>query len=139
MTTTRFGRQQLRIMLVLWEKGQATAREIAEVLNRAGPMAHSTVQTLLRSLEKKGAITHDVEQGAYGIGTFIYRPLKNQETARSNATRSVLDRLFDGSPEELISYLLEHEHFTPDERGAIRAIIEKLTQTSGKKRRTRKK
>ena len=139
MTSPRFGRQQLRIMLVLWEKGRATAREIAEVLNRAEPIAHSTVQTLLRGLEKKGAITHDVEQGAYGIGTFIYRPLKNQETVRGNATREILERLFDDSPEELISYLLEHEQFTAEEGKAIRAIIEKLTQTSGKKRRTRKR
>ena len=139
MTSPPFGRQQLRIMLVLWDKGRATAREIADALNRAEPMAHSTVQTLLRSLEKKGAITHDVERGAYGIGTFIYRPLENQETVRGNATREILERLFDDSPEELITHLLEHEHFTPEEGKAIRAIIEKLTQTSGKKHRTRNK
>jgi predicted transcriptional regulator len=139
MINPPFGRQQPRIMLVLWDKGQATAREITDTLNQAGPIAHSTVQTLLRGLEKKGAITHDVEQGAYGVRTFVYRPLKNQETVRGNATREILERLFDGSPEELISYLLEHEQFTAEESKAIRAIIDKLTEIPGKKGRTRRK
>ena len=57
MTIPRFGWQQFRIMLVLWERGRATAREITEKLNREEPIAHSTVQALLRQLERKGAIT----------------------------------------------------------------------------------
>ena len=131
MATIRFGRQQFRIMLVLWEKGQATAREITEALNQAGPMAHSTVQTLLRQLEKKGAITHDVEDR-----TFIFRPLRNQEKVRGNATRGLIGRLFDDSPGELIWHLLEHEEITPEEREEIRAIVEELAKKSGKNRRT---
>lgn len=134
MTTTRFGRQQLRIMLVLWEKGQATAREITEALNRDEPLAHSTVQTLLRELEKKGAVTHDVDGR-----TFIFRPLKNQEKVRGNATRDMIGRLFDDSPGELVSHLLEHEQITQREREEIRAILEQSLKRSGKKRRRGKK
>jgi len=134
MTISRFGRQQFRIMLVLWERGRATAREITEALNREEPIAHSTVQTLLRQLEKKGAITHDMEDR-----TFIFRPLRNQDTARGNATRNVLDRLFDGSPAELIWHLLEHEEITPEEREEIRAIVQELVKKSEKKRRKRRK
>ena len=51
MATPRFGRVQLMIMQVLWQKGRASAREITEALNRREPIAHSTVQTLLRKLE----------------------------------------------------------------------------------------
>jgi BlaI family penicillinase repressor len=131
MATSRFGRQQFRIMLVLWEKGRATAREITEALNLHEPITHSTVQTLLRQLEKKGAITHDVDER-----TFIFRPLKNQEKARDNATHEVIDSLFHDSPGELISHLLEHEQITPEEREEIRAIVEELAKKSEKKRRT---
>ena len=132
MTISRFGRQQFRIMLVLWKKGRATAREITEALNREEAIAHSTVQTLLRQLEKKGAITHDVEGR-----TFIFRPLKNQEKVRANAAHNVIGRLFHDSSAELISHLLEHEEITPEEREEIRAIVKELARKSGKKRRTR--
>ena len=134
MAMPRFGRQQLRIMLVLWEKGRATAREVTEALNREEPIAHSTVQTLLRELEKKRAITHDVEGR-----TFIFRPLKNQDPVRSNATPEVIDRLFDKSPGEFISHLLEHQQITSKERREIRSIIEKSTGKSGKKQDKGKK
>ena len=59
MTEPRLGRVQLKIMQVLWEKGRANAREITEALNREAPIAHSTVQTLLRKLEAKGSVAHE--------------------------------------------------------------------------------
>ena len=121
-------------MLVLWKKGRATAREITETLNQDERIAHSTVQTLLRGLERKGAVTHDVRSR-----TFIYLPLKNQEKARGNAAHEVIDRLFDKSPGELISYLLTHEQVTPREREQIRAILEQSLKRSRKKRRRGKK
>ena len=42
------GSVQLRIMRVLWDEGEVTARRITDVLSQAAPIAHSTVQTLLR-------------------------------------------------------------------------------------------
>jgi hypothetical protein len=57
-------------MQALWDRGSATARDITEELNAEEPIAHSTVQTLLRQLQTKGAVTYDVEDR-----TFVYRPL----------------------------------------------------------------
>jgi predicted transcriptional regulator len=54
--TPRLGKVQLQIMQILWQRGQATAKEITDELNRHKPTAHSTVQTLLRKLEDKGAV-----------------------------------------------------------------------------------
>jgi len=123
--TSRFGRTQLRIMLVLWEKGQATAHEIMNVLSQNAPIAESTVRTILSRLEKKGAIRHDVEGR-----TFVFRPLKSQEDVVRNGTRELIEYLFDDSPGELISHLLDRQHFTPQEKEMFRAILEKPS-TSG--------
>jgi BlaI family transcriptional regulator, penicillinase repressor len=60
MSVTRFGKMQLKIMQVLWALGRATARDITGALNRTESVAHSTVQTLLRKLEVKGAVAHEV-------------------------------------------------------------------------------
>lgn len=126
MAVPRFGRVQLLIMQVLWDKGQATAREITDALNETEQIAHSTVQTLLRKLEKKGAIAHDVDDR-----TFIFRPLVAPERVRENATREVVERLFDGSPGGLVSYLLRNERISRGELEQIRSLIEESAEESG--------
>ena len=105
MTAPRLGRVQLKIMQVLWEKGQANAREITDALSRGEPIAHSTVQTLLRKLEAKGVIQHEVRER-----TFIFCPLVQEDRVKQGATRNLLERVFGGSVAELVSYLLQHKH-----------------------------
>ena len=50
MGTMQLGRMQFRIMQVLWDRERVSARDITDALNEAEPVAHSTVQTLLRQL-----------------------------------------------------------------------------------------
>ena len=79
--SVRLGRVQLRIMQVLWEKRRATAKEITDALNADEPTTHSTVQTLLRGLEAKQAIGHQVEGR-----TFIFFPLIKEGQIASSVT-----------------------------------------------------
>ena len=127
MAVPRFGRVQLEIMQILWKKGKATAREITDTMNGSKPTAHSTVQTLLRTLEKKGAVAHDVEHR-----TFIFRPLVQPGGVRRRATRDLVDRIFDGSPGGLVSYLLEHERIPRKELERIRRLIDEPRKPSRK-------
>ena len=110
---------QLAIMQVLWERGRCSARDVTDALNREQPVAHSTVQTLLRKLEAKGAVAHDVEDR-----TFLYYPLAKQTKVTRSATRDLVDRVFGGSVGGLISYLLRHERLPPDELEQIRKLID---------------
>ena len=60
MSEIQLGRMQFRIMQVLWDRGRANAREITDALNESEPVAHSTVQTLLRQLEDgRAEVGHD--------------------------------------------------------------------------------
>ena len=115
----RLGRVQLQMMEVLWRHGRATARQITEELSQAKPIAHSTVQTLLRKLEAKGAVTHDVEDR-----TFLFRPLYAREEITASATRDLLTRVFHGSVYGLVAHLLRNEAISPEERQRLRALIE---------------
>ena len=115
-----FGEQQLRLMRQLWKK-PCNARELTESLNtEAGqtPMAHSTVQTLLRQLEKKGAVNH-VQQGR----TFIFRPMFEESRSLAQATRDFVNRLFSGSVQGLVAHLLESEQVSPAELKKIEKLI----------------
>lgn len=114
----RLGKLQHRMMQILWARGQATAREITAELSRSAPVAHSTVQTLLRKLEAKGAVTHDVEDR-----TFVFRPLFQPSDLKASATRDLLSRLFDGSVSALLTHLLRHEEISPEELEALRRLI----------------
>jgi BlaI family penicillinase repressor len=120
MGAIRLGRVQLRIMRALWDKGRATAREITDQLNAAEPIAHSTVQTLLRGLEEKGSVTHAAEGR-----TFVFLPLVDEQKFKHSATRDLVDRVFDGSAASLVAHLLKHEKVSRQEIEQIRKLIDR--------------
>ena len=121
--SARLGKVGMRIMRVLWARGRATAREITEDLNaqRRGEIAHSTVQTLLRQLEAKGALKHE-EEGR----TWVFVPVVREEEAAQTATRDLLARVFDNSVSGLVAHLLEHETISEAEMQRLRDLIEKV-------------
>jgi BlaI family transcriptional regulator, penicillinase repressor len=110
MPELSFGRVQMRIMQILWAKKRATAREITDAMNEYEPTAHSTVQTLIRTLEQKGAITHDVDDR-----TFVFYPLVKDEKVLLGALREFIDLMFNGSAEGLVAYLVKNDNLSQDE------------------------
>lgn len=117
------GSVQLRIMRVLWEEGEATARRITDAL---APVAHSTVQTLLRKLEKKGAVAHERRER-----TFVFRPLVGESEVTRSAAQDMVARVFQGSISGLVAHLLEHEEVDPAEMARLRALIEAKSREEG--------
>ena len=118
MSSLRFGKVQMRIMQVLWKKKRANAREITDELNKIEPIAHSTVQTLLRKLEAKEAVDHEIDNR-----TFIFYPLVKAEKVTQSALREFVDRIFAGSPSGLVSYLIKHEKISKEDLQKIRQLI----------------
>jgi BlaI family transcriptional regulator, penicillinase repressor len=118
MSSTQLGRVQLLIMQVLWDLNQATAREITDALNLKEPIAHSTVQTLLRGLEDKGSVTHASEGR-----TFIFRPLVDEEKFKQRATSELLQRVFGGDAATLVAHLLKDKSVSRKEIDDIRKLI----------------
>jgi BlaI family transcriptional regulator, penicillinase repressor len=118
MASTQLGRVQLLIMQVLWEKRRATAREITEAINASEPIAHSTVQTLLRGLEEKGSVSHE-EEGR----TFVFFPLVREDKFKQTATRDLLERVFGGNAATLVTHLLKNESVSRQEIEEIRKLI----------------
>ncbi|HQU41740.1 MAG TPA: BlaI/MecI/CopY family transcriptional regulator [Pirellulales bacterium] len=118
MAATRLGRVQLVIMQVLWRRGRATAREITDAIHRREPIAHSTVQTLLRGLEEKGAVSHEAQER-----TFVFFPLVQEHEFKQSATRDVLQRVFGGSVSGLVAHLLKNENVSREEIEEIRKLI----------------
>jgi len=110
---------ELRLMEVLWERGEATVGEVTEALPKRLSLAYSTVLTTLRILEQKGYLRH----GRRGRA-FVYRPTVGRDEARRSAIRYVLSRFFENSPELLLVNVLENEKLDAEELARLRRMIE---------------
>jgi predicted transcriptional regulator len=110
---------ELRLMEVLWNKGSATVSDVLEGLKTKPALAYSTVITTLRILETKGYVNHTKEGRA-----FTYQPLIGRDEARQSAITHLLQRLFEGSPELLVTSLFEDRKISAAEMKRLRALIE---------------
>src|SRR5580692_6316401 len=110
---------ELKLMEVLWDKGSATVSDVLEGLDTKPPLAYSTVITTLRILETKGYVSHKKEGRA-----FTYQPLIGRDEARQSAITHLLQRLFEGSPELLVTSLFEDRKISAAEMKRLRALIE---------------
>ena len=96
-------------------------------MNReTGPVAYSTVQTLLNIMEdKKGLVRHVVEGR-----TFIYFPKKSSERTIRELTRRFIDRVFDGALDRVMVALLDSKPPTPEDLERLRAMIDEAQRQS---------
>ncbi|HEY7498370.1 MAG TPA: BlaI/MecI/CopY family transcriptional regulator [Vicinamibacterales bacterium] len=110
---------EARLMMVLWEKAQATVAEVVSALGSKRPVNYSTVQTMLRILESKGYVTHEKAGRA-----FIYRPLVDERQARRKALKHLVSRLFHNSPSLLVLNLLEDRRIDRRELERVKQLLD---------------
>ena len=110
---------ELRLMQVLWEKGQSTVTEVVAALTTRPKPAYNTVLTLLRIMEKKGFVTHRKDGRA-----FIFVPVIGRTDASRSALNSLINRFFEGSPRLLMLNLLDHEQLSPEALKQLKERIE---------------
>ena len=97
-----FTGRELDIMSVLWEHGPSTAAEVRARLN--DELAYNTVLTMLGILEQKGYLKH-TEEGR----TFIFHPTVDRETAGKSAINRLVETVFAGSDELLLTHLVRDQ------------------------------
>lgn len=112
----RFTARELDVMSVLWERGPSTVAEVRKALDDT--LAYTTVLTVLRILEEKGHVAHTTEGRAHR-----YRPLVERAAAGGSALKRVTQRLFGGSPELLLTRLVEDEDLTHEELERMRDLL----------------
>jgi len=111
---------ELRLMDVLWERGQATVAEVAEALPKELGLAYNTVLTTMRILEEKGYLRHTKEADARA---FVYHPVVGRDEAGRKAVRHLISRFFRNSPELLVLNVLQDEELSDKELERIRQLL----------------
>ncbi|HKP86783.1 MAG TPA: BlaI/MecI/CopY family transcriptional regulator [Blastocatellia bacterium] len=93
---------ELEIMHALWELGSASVREIQERLPEKKRPAYTTVQTIVRRLEDKGAVRKMKKVG----NAFVFEPVVTRKSAHFRLVNELLD-FFGGSARPLMAHLAE--------------------------------
>lgn len=124
MADVQLGDRELEVMTWLWANGSGTVSEVKDGL--ADPLAYTTVLTILRNLEGKGFLRRQDEGRAHR-----YFPRVQQKAARRRALRRLIDTLFLGSPEALLSHLVDEHDLSPAELRRIAKRIGDQSKKSG--------
>ena len=112
-----FTDRELDIMAVLWEKGSGTVAEVREALSE--DFAYTTVLSVLRTLEEKGYVSHTTEGKAHR-----YAPTVEPDIAGRSALNRILDTMFEGSPELLLTQLVSDRRLDKKKLRQLRALLD---------------
>lgn len=112
----RFTPRELDIMDVLWSRGPSTVAEVQAALE--DDLAYTTVLTMLRIMEGKAYVSRSREGRADRYAAEVQR-----QTAGKSALGRVTDRLFGGSPEELLLRLVDRD-LTPEQLRRMRDLLD---------------
>jgi predicted transcriptional regulator len=115
------------VMQVVWERQRLTAEDVRDSLSRTHDLKDSTVRTILRRLEEKGYVMHDVDGR-----TYVYRPRIEPQSVATQQVRSIVDRFCRGSVEQLLVGMVDDELISPDK---LRELAERISQTDAAQKR----
>lgn len=119
-----FTDRELDVMSVLWEIGGGS---VADVRGRMpDDLAYTTVLTILRTLEEKGYVGHTEAGKAYR-----YHPLVERRDAGESVLRRITRKLFNNSPEMLLTHLVSDRGLGDDELRRMQTLLEERLRERG--------
>ena len=107
-----------QLMRLIWDRGPSTAEQVREALRPQHPLKESTVRTLLRRMEEKGFLNHQVEGR-----TYVYRAAVPPQKAAARAVRQIVERFCNGSVEALLVGMVDDRLLDGDE---LQRLADKL-------------
>jgi BlaI family transcriptional regulator, penicillinase repressor len=111
--------RELEVMQVFWKRGEITALEARDELAKAGvDRAYTTVATLIRILADKGFLKQVNEERP-----FSYKAARSHEDVSGRLLSDLVERVFQGSREQLLLRLMEHKKLTAKERARLEEIL----------------
>ena len=113
--------RELEVMQVFWKQGEMTAVEARDRLAAIGlDRAYTTIATLVRILVEKEFL----QQLPGDARPFRFRPTRSQEEVSGRMLADVVERVFQGSREQLLVQLLKQKKLTAKERAVLRELIQ---------------
>jgi len=111
---------ELDIMKLVWEREEATVRDVYEALRARRRIAYTSVLTMMNVLERKGHLRKRAEGRS-----FVYQAARPRGHVVRAMVREFVQRVFNGAAEPLLVHLLEDRRLTKAELEALARRVRK--------------
>ncbi len=118
---TDLGDLEREVLELVWKHGSANADTVQRGLSR--PLKESTVRTVLTRLERKGYLTHRVENR-----TFLYSARESRPAAAARAIKGIIDRFCNGSVEDVLVGLIDAQIV---DRRELQRLADRIAKAKG--------
>lgn len=112
---------ELEILQVIWDRGPSTVREVFLELSRKKDVGHTTVLKLMQIMAEKELLVRDSSRRPQ-----VFRSTRSLKQTQRSLLGDLADRLFGGSPGDVVLQALSSRKSTPEERQQIRDLLDQL-------------
>lgn len=112
---------ELEILTILWNKENATVREVHEELSKNKDSGYTTTLKLLQIMFEKGLVTRDDSNK-----THIYQPAVSRQKTQKQFLDKMINTLFAGSSTQLVLQALGNQKASKDELEEIQKYLDNL-------------
>lgn len=111
---------EYEVMKIVWKNAPVSTNEVTETLTSTTDWSPKTIQTMLKRLVNKGALTY-VKEGR----VFVYTPLVEEDEYISQKSSSFLSRYYDGELTSMVSAYLENDRLSDEEISELRSLLDR--------------
>lgn len=118
---------EYEIMKVVWKYAPISTNEITEKLIKTTTWSPKTIQTLIKRLVTKGALSYEKQSRV-----FVYTPLVEESEYIGLKSSSFLERFYHGDITAMVSAYLENDRLSETEIDSLRSLLAKRSEKGGK-------
>lgn len=111
---------EFEVMKIVWKHAPINTNEITEYLVRTTDWSPKTIQTLIKRLVTKGALSYE-KQGR----VFVYTPLVGEDEYIGQESSSFLNRFYGGNITSMLSAYIDGNRLSESEIDTLRALLSK--------------
>ncbi len=112
---------ELEILQILWQKGQATVRDVHEKIAESKEVGYTTTLKIMQIMAEKGLVTRDENNR-----THIYQAAVQEEDIQKSLLDKFIDTTFRGSAMKLVMQALGNHKTSPEELAEIQRLLEQM-------------
>lgn len=111
---------EFEVMKIVWKHAPISTNEITERLTKTTPWNPKTIQTLIKRLVTKGALSYEKQSRV-----FVYTPLVEEKEYIVRESNTFLKRFYDGDITAMVSSYLENDRLSESEIDTLRSLLSK--------------
>ena len=119
-TLPQISEAEYAVMKIVWKYAPVSTNEITEKLLQTTSWSPKTIQTLIKRLVKKGALTYEKQSRM-----FVYTPAVKEKEYVGQESNSFLKRYYDGDITAMVSAYIENDKLSESELDTLRCLLSK--------------